>query len=123
MANLQGLDLGTVEECSTQPAPRERQVNAYPGVDGLEVLDLGARGGLTLVRGVIGGADLPTLAAVRSDFYALQQAGTFGDFVDTLGAVWPNACLARFRPVGRVMPAAGGGFVQRYEAELFHSGD
>lgn len=119
MANFNGIDLGLVEEISTAPAPNERQVNTYPGVNGLEVLDLGSRGGGTSLRGSLAGVDLYDLASIQNALRDVQQASVVGSLFDDVNS-WPDVLLVQFRPTGPRIPLPFGGVAQRYEAEFLH---
>jgi hypothetical protein len=129
MATFNGVDLGMVEGWSTSPAAKDRQVTAYPGVDGLEITDLGARGGSSTFRVVLMAPDPPSLAALKGDLVALQQDGGAYDLVDDEGTAFPLVVLAAVRPVpGRRLLAgwpAGDfpGVAQRVELEFLHTGD
>jgi hypothetical protein len=128
MANFAGLDMGIVEEMNTFPNPRERQVNAYPGVNGTEPLDLGSRGGKTVARGVFAGSTPFDLASIQGAWYAVQFGGGAYVLLDSKGVAWTNVILEFVRPVGPTIPGvsgggvAAGGVAQRYEMEFYHIG-
>lgn len=124
MASFNGIDLGLILECNTFVAPKERQINAAPGVDGLEILDLGGRGGETRIEGVIAGVDVFGLAAVKGVFRDLQFEGGAHTLIDHEFTEWTNVILIMFKPIGRRMLVAGSaGLAQRYEMEFLHTGD
>jgi hypothetical protein len=129
VATFNGVDLGMVEGWSTSPAPKDRQVTAYPGVDGLEITDLGARGGTSTFRVVLMAEDPPALAALKGTLVGLQQDGGAYDLVDDEGTTWTSVILAAVRPVpGRRLlygwPAGDvPGVAQRVELEFLHTGD
>ena len=120
MASFNGASLGFIFAMSTAANPNDLQVNAYPGANGLEVLNMGARGGNTTVAGALGGATAQGLAAAEATFRSLQVSGGAYVLVDNLGTSWSNVILTEFRPVGRIYPAVGIGFVRKYEMLFFH---
>ncbi len=121
MASFNSFDLGLVQEWSTSAAPKDRQINAYNGVDGLENIDLGARGGTTTMQGLLGGSDIPDLKAIKAGLRALQVDGDAYTFIDPEDTEWDNVILVMFRTVGpRYFVVGDAGVVQRYELELLH---
>ena len=119
MPSFNSTDLGIVEVCNTVQAPKERQVNAYPGVDGLQLIDHGTRGAVTSLRGVFSASSKAALASILGTFQGYHAAGGKATLVDTYGVSWPNVILVQFRPVGVIYPCPGG-FCTRYEAEFLH---
>lgn len=120
MASFNGANLGLIFEMSTSANPNARQINTYPGANGLEVLDQGTRGGSTTVLGALGGTTAGGLAAAEATFRSLQVDGGAYTLVDTLGTGWGRVILIQFTPVGRVYPVVGGGYVRKYEMEFLH---
>jgi hypothetical protein len=120
MASFNGLDLGLIFAMSTAANPKARQVNAYAGANGLEVLDHGSRGGSSAVEGALAGSTPAGLAAAEGTFRSLQIDGGGYVLVDTLGNSWFNVILVQFNPVGRVGIVAGGGYARRYAMEFLH---
>lgn len=121
MATFNDVDLGLVLEWSTTAAPKDRQINAYNGVDGLESTDLGARGGQTSLRALIAGVDVPGLGAVKAGFRGMQIAGGAAVLIDPEDAAWGNVVLVMFRPVGpRMLMAGDAGVCQEAEFEFLH---
>lgn len=119
MASFNSTDLGIVEVCNTVQAPKERQVNAYPGVDGLQLIDHGTRGAITQLRGVLAASSRSGLATLLGTFRAYHAAGGKATLVDTYGVSWTNVILVQFRPIANIYPVPGG-FCTRYEAEFLH---
>jgi hypothetical protein len=126
MASFNGVDLGFIFYMNVGPNPKARQVNAYAGANGLEVIDQGTRGGHSVVSGAIISSSAPGLAAAERSFLALQQDGGAYALVDTLGTTWAGVILVDFEPEGRVNRIVGpfGGFFigRRYRAEFLHVG-
>jgi hypothetical protein len=119
--SFNGVSLGLVfEMAGPAPNPNGRQVNAYAGADGLEVLDHGSRGGTTVVEGALVASSGPGLAALEQSLRSLHVDGGGYVLVDTLGQAWSPVILARFQMAGRVQIVAGGGFARRYTAEFLH---
>lgn len=119
MASFNGTDLGLVLDFATEAEECERQMNAYPDVDGIEVVNLGSRGGITRVNCVLGATDIITLATLRQTFRNYQQLGGSAVFIDGDGTIFENVILFRFRP-GRRSLLAGGGVCQVCEFEFLH---
>lgn len=121
MATYNGVDLGLIEEPQTVAAGNDLQVNAYPGVNGVEVLNLGSRGGTSLYRGAMSAINVAALDATFALFRAMQASGATATFVDAYGTIWFDVILKSFRPTGpRKLLANNDGVIQRYEAEFFH---
>lgn len=123
MASFDGYDLGFVFDCNTEPAVKARQLSGYPGVDGLQALDLGARGGRTVVNGAILAPDTPSIGFVEAAFRAYQATGVRSVLVDQEGFAWAGVILESFRPEGRVFGVLSyqGGYAKRYRATFLHT--
>lgn len=119
MASFAGTDLGIVEICNTDLAPKERQINTYPGVNGLQLVDHGTRGAVTSLRGVLSSSSRSGLASALGVFRTYQSVGGKATLVDTFGSSWTDVILVRFRPTGMIYPKPGG-FCTKYEAEFLH---
>ena len=120
MANFNGTDLGFIFEMNTIPSPKALQVNAYCGIDGVGVVDLGSRGGRTTVLGAIVAPDAASLATATQGLRALMVSGAKATLVDQEGTSWASVRLAAFEPSGPRLNVAGGGAARRYRAEFFH---
>jgi hypothetical protein len=124
MASFNGVDLGFIFFMNVAANPKAKQINAYAGANGLEVIDQGSRGGHTVVSGAIISRSAPGLAAAEQSLRALQVDGGAYALVDTLGTSWPGVILVEFQPEGRVNRIVGpfGGFFigRRYRAEFLH---
>jgi hypothetical protein len=120
LASFNGYDLGIVEGWTTTAAPKELQVSGYPGVNGTEVVDMGARGGTTTLRGVLAGFDAFDLASIKATFMALQINGGSYTLVDPEFVSWFPVILRMFRPAEPRYNMGIAGVAQRYEMEFFH---
>ena len=120
MASYAGFNLGLIFEMNTFPAPNARQINEYPGANGIEVIDMGSRGGRTTVVGGLGSATAGGLATLIQGLRTLQVAGSGNVLVDHFGVPWAGVILEQFAPVGRVQ-RGGPGWVQRYQASFLHT--
>lgn len=118
--SFDNVPLGVVCSVRTWANPVARQINDYPGVNGLEVLTLGSRGGTSEADGVLLGADLADLAAQFSTFLDYQRDGGAYVLVDSKGTAWPLVILVDFRPDGPVKPALNYGYVQAFRAAFLH---
>jgi hypothetical protein len=110
---------GTAVAMSTADYPRQNQVNAYFGLNGLEMLDGGARGRVTIVEGVLYGNTAAALAGAEATFRSYND-GVARVLVDQFGTSWMNVKLDLFRPSGRVKQAPDGSFYRRYQARFLH---
>lgn len=120
MPSFAGANIfGTSVTMTTCDNPRAKQLNAYFGLSGLESLDGGSRGRTTNVSGLLYGESPAALAAVESQFRALND-GTSHTLVDTLGTVWPNVRLESFEPQGRVRRSPTGILFRAYSARFLH---
>lgn len=121
MATFNGTSLGEVLVMNTAQAPKQRQVNAYPGVDGLQLIDHGTRGAMTSVQGVLYATGKSGLSSLLDTFRGYQSAGGKATLVDKLSKTWTNVILVQFAPVGPCYPIQGGvQFCQQYEAQFLH---
>lgn len=120
MASFNGVSLGFIFLMNTAANPKSRQINAYPGADGLEVLDHGSRGGTTVVEGAIGSVSAPGLSAAEQSLRSLQVDGGAYVLVDTLGRSWGGVILVQYRPKGRVYLTINNFLARRYDAEFLH---
>lgn len=124
VASFNGLDLGFVFWMNTSANPKARQINAYAGANGLEVIDHGSRGGSTIASGALFGILRASLGAAEQQFRQLQINGSPFALVDTLGATWTGVILLQWEPEGRVYPAIGPGglplLCRKYRAEFLH---
>jgi len=124
MASFNGVDLGLIFEMNTAAAPKAFQVRAYPGANGLEVLDMGSRGGMTTAEGAVFAGSPTALAGALASLRALQVDGGSYVLIDTLGTSWSGVKLMLFQPIGKVfLMAVGppGGYGKMYHAEFFHT--
>lgn len=119
-ASFNGVSLGFIFAIDTAANPKARQVNAYPGANGLEVLDHGSRGGTTVVRGAVVAPSTYALSAAEGSLRALQVDGGAYTLQDTLGKYWPGVILVQYRPQGRVYLTAGNYLARKYDAEFLH---
>lgn len=102
---------------------RGEQVNAFPGLSGLEALDQGLRGRITQVKGVLAG-ETPSALDFAEALFRSYNDGRAYTLVDTLGRAWFPVKYAEFTPEGRVrvMNAPNGGvlFFRPYNASFKH---
>jgi hypothetical protein len=110
---------GTAVSMSTADNLRERQLNSYFGLSGLELLDGGHRGRVTYASGLLYGTSPALLAAAEAVFRSFND-GTARVLVDTLGASWPSVRLEAFQPQGRIRQSPGGMLFRSYKARFLH---
>lgn len=124
MATLNGVDL--FHQCSvvSSPNPPDVQTNAYPGVNGLEQITLGSRGGTTVIEGYLVASSTANLLAAENAIRGYVTGQGIYTFVDNYGQSWPNVRLTSVSFEGRVHPCAaagiGAGFCRAYSATLLH---
>ena len=110
---------GTAVAMRTADNPRERQINSFFGIGGLETLDGGARGRYTEVTGVLLGTPATGLAGAEALFRSFND-GVARTLVDSSGTVWTNVRLDSFQPGGRVKRSPYGYFFRPYRARFLH---
>jgi hypothetical protein len=104
----------------TEPNEIARQINAYPGINGLEVLTLGSRGGRMAARGLLVAPSEPARAALFQVFRNYALDGGAYVLVDPDGTVWVDVILERFKPDGETRPGPGTYFSRPYVASFLH---
>src|SRR5438105_3658514 len=120
MASYAGVSLfGTSVSMSTADNPREKQLNAFFGLGGLESLDGGSRGRVTQVSDLLYGSSPFALAAAESLFRSFND-GVARPLVDTLGTTWTSVCLESFQPQGRIRQSPAGILFRPYRARFLH---
>ncbi len=120
MASFGGVNIfGTAVSMVTADNLRERQLNGYFGLSGLESLDGGLRGRTTHVKGLLYGSSALALGAAES-LIRTYNDGVTRLLVDTLGGVWPNVRLEAFQPQGRVRQSPSGVMFRAYDARFLH---
>jgi hypothetical protein len=118
--SFDGVPLGVICTVRTWANPVARQVNEYPGINGLEVLTMGSRGGTSEAEGMLLAASLLDLAGQLGTFIAYQRDGGAYTLVDSKGVAWPAVILVDFRPDGAIKPALNYGCVQAFRAAFLH---
>jgi hypothetical protein len=120
MASFGGTNIfGTAVSMATADNPRERQLNAYFGLSGLESLDGGLRGRYTQATGLLYGDSASALATAEGLFRSFND-GIARPLVDTLGVTWPSVCLVSFQPQGRIRQSPAGTLFRSYKARFLH---
>jgi hypothetical protein len=112
-----GIDITMV----TVDPPREVQVNAFSGVNGVEILDHGARQRYTNVAGRLLMPTLAELAAAESNFRSYKDPYSY-TLVTTEGLTWPGVKLESFQPIPPIRTDGATGQVWRnYQARFIHT--
>lgn len=86
------------------PEPAELQVNAYPGVHGLEVVAQGGRGAVATATVLQIASDETYLAAWENIWSQYLKFSLVRPLRDTLGVTWTHAMCVKFEPLERVCP-------------------
>ncbi len=120
MASYGGASIfGTSLSMTTAQPPREAQINAFFGVNGLECLDGGARGRVTFARGLLIGNSALELNLAENLFRSFHD-GQARILVDNIGNTWPDVRMLAFLPLGRVRQSPSGVFFRPYVARFLH---
>lgn len=118
-ATFDGIDLGPVCVIESEGNPVARQINEYPGINGIEVLNMGTRGGSAEVtQGILWSLDLSELVSREDALRAHQLDGGAYMLVESVGRTWGLAILDRFRPIGRYVRSIDGGWARQYRASF-----
>jgi len=104
---------------STIDRPRDRQLNQFFSINGLQFIDGGSRGKQTEVSGALIGSSLQALSNAESSFRAFAD-GIPRTLIDTSGNSWPSALLEKFQPIGRIRQTSQATYFRSYIAVFFH---
>lgn len=100
--------------------PVASQTNSYPGLNGLESLNQGKRGGRAMATGRLGGLGIAGLNAAESLFRSYHDGRAY-ILIDQFGNVWPFTKLDSFEQTDRVVIDPGTGWLWRpYKATFIH---
>jgi hypothetical protein len=104
----------------TSEPSRERQINAFLGINGVECLDFGSRLRNTSVSGRLIGYSPAEVGVYETRFRNYRNAYAY-NLLTTEGILWPNVILDTFAPQGRMAGDAGNGqFWRSYRATFLH---
>jgi hypothetical protein len=109
---------GRAARSQTSAAERAKQVNEFFGLNGVEVLDGGARGGKTVVAGIIAGAGVAAYQTAWS-VAASYQDNQPRTLVVADGS-FPQVIMTSWLPAGEIQTSPGGIYYRRYRAEFQH---
>jgi type II secretory pathway component PulL len=101
---------------TTVPNRTSLQFNAYPQLNGLEVINLGARGRVTQVFSLLSASSESNLRTAIQSLRAIQASAAVGTLVTTLGESLPYSQWIDFRPTDRVQREADGTYWLPYQA-------
>ncbi|GAC1470641.1 MAG: hypothetical protein NVSMB9_15910 [Isosphaeraceae bacterium] len=120
MSLFDGMNIfGFAVSMSTTDHTRERQLNSYFGVSGLEAIDGGLRGRTTIVSGLLYANSASALAGSESLFRSYND-GVARTLIDQFGTIWSNVRLELFHPQGRVKQSSAGYYLRPYQARFLH---
>lgn len=122
MATFDSVDLGYIQFMVTSPNAHARQVTAYPGVNGIEVLNMGSRGSNTVLQAAVSSSSLAGVSTALQTLGAYVLDGGAYTLVDNMGTTWTNVIMVSFQPTGRVVRSLPGVYTIKYEAEFLHIG-
>jgi hypothetical protein len=104
----------------TIDSARERQYNAFLGVNGVECLDFGSRMRTTQAAGRLIGDSPEEVGIYETRFRNYRNANAY-TLLTTDGILWNNVILETFAPVGRIMGDFGTRqFWRSYQAKFIH---
>lgn len=120
MATFGGASIfGRAVKVSTVRDPVERQENGYSGLNGVESLSLGSRGGMTTVIGLLTGAATSDLEAAEETIRSYND-GIARTLVDSYGISWVYVVLVDYQPQGRIVRDPYRGYCRPYVARFRH---
>lgn len=112
-----GIDVVMV----TPETTRDKQINSFHGVNGIEILDHGGRGRFTNVTGRFLMPDVPSLIAAESAFREYLDPWAY-TLVTTDGSVYEGVNMETFEPIARIFTDIYTGYVWRaYKARFIHT--
>ena len=121
--SFNGLDIfGPCPSSNRTEGTNSRQRNGYPGVSGLEILELGWRESYTDFTGVWVGETPDDLGVFIADMIALKRSGIIATLVDTLGVTSVDAILEGFQTSGETKFHPGYGWGVDYALRFMHTG-
>jgi hypothetical protein len=104
----------------TMEPSRERQINAFLGINGVECLDFGSRMRTTQVAGRLIGDSPEEVGMYETRFRNYRNAYAY-TLLTTEGILWNNVMLDTFAPTGRLMGDPGTQqFWRAYRATFLH---
>jgi hypothetical protein len=99
---------------------RERQINAFLGINGVEVLDFGSRMRTTQVAGRLIGDSPGEVGVYETRFRNYRNPYAYS-LLTTEGILWNDVMLDTFAPQGRLMgDGSTGQFWRSYHATFIH---
>lgn len=114
--NIFGADV----TMQTSEPSRERQINAFLGINGVECLDFGSRLRNTAVSGRLIGYSPAEVGGYETRFRNYRNANAYS-LLTTEGILWNNVILDTFMPQGRLMgDGSSGEFWRSYRATFLH---
>jgi hypothetical protein len=120
MPSFNGVNIfGRSVQITTANNPRDEQVIAAPGSNGVAAMDLGSRGKVTTVSGVLVGINAAALNLAMGYFRTFDDGQPYV-LEDSFGNLWPYVKLRRFVPGRKVKFDPLHGYCVEYEAEFQH---
>lgn len=119
MPSFNGVALFGIVQMATASVERERQINAFFGLQGVESIDGGFRRRITTANGLHVCNSAAELAAVQELFRSYEDENAY-PLVDTRGVAWSNVVLLGFNPSGKIMRSPSGRALQYYSAQFLH---
>lgn len=103
------------DHCSAVPitAPRGGRAGGTFGLNGIEWLDGGARGGKFLLAGSLQAPNAALFTAAELLIRSYND-GKARVFTDQLGTAWNNAILGPYEPSGRIVQTQFGGIIRPF---------
>ena len=120
MPSFNGEDIfGVATKMRRDTDQRDQQLNGFPGINGLESLDMGMRGRNTTVEGMLYGFDKYSLGQAILYFESYIDGHAYV-LVDKFGIAWANVKLEQFQYDPKIGIDAYYGLMVRYSAVFHH---
>ncbi len=110
---------GSWVQLVTRDQSRRKQRNMFAGVDGVESLDHGSSGRISVAIGRHVGSDMSALAALQEAVREYRD-GIYRTLIDTRGVTWEYVALESFEPSGKIMWGPTGIRSQKYTMQFEH---
>jgi hypothetical protein len=120
VSTFNGVSLfGYAIKMTNNVSDRSSQKNAYPGLAGVEHIDLGSRGRTTIVRGRLFASSVANLMAAKTLMESYHDGLPYSMY-DTAGLLWTNCLMGPVKMIDRWTHGGSIGFQWAYEVEITH---
>lgn len=121
MPSFDGLTgfFGAAYKISTSNVERSTQINEFFGLDGIEALDGGFRGRITVATGIAYGDTINDVASVIETIRGYDN-GLYYTLIDSAGVTWPLVRLRTFNYQERAYVHSQLGYCRNYAITFHH---